>query len=85
MHTDPPSAVVIVDRKGKIVATNIEAVLEWRKKHEPVVYRKAINDLARVFAEVAVDRFIAEQVEQQRIAGGFAYFARHRLEHGLVP
>ena len=34
---DAPQAVVVVDRKGKIVTTNIEAVLEWRKKHEPEV------------------------------------------------
>lgn len=80
-----PQAVVVVDRNGKIVATNIDAVLAWRKKHEPNVYTAAMDGLARIFAEVAVDRWIAAQAEQQRIANGFAYSARYRLERGLVP
>ena len=82
---EAPQAFMVVDRKGHIVSTNIEAVLEWRKKNEPEVYKAAMDRLIKVIAEASVDRFIAEQAEQQRIASGFAYFARYRLERGLTP
>ena len=40
---EAPQAFMVVDRKGKIVAMNIAAVLEWRKKHEPEVYKAAMD------------------------------------------
>jgi hypothetical protein len=82
---DAPQAVMIVDRKGNIVATNIEAVIAWRKEHEPEVYKAAMDGLTRLLAEAAVNRLLAERADQRRLANGFAYFARYRLERGLLP
>ena len=56
---EAPQAFIVVDRKGHIVSTNIEAVLEWRKKHEPEVYKAAIDRLAQIIAEAAVDQLDA--------------------------
>jgi hypothetical protein len=81
---DAPQAVVVVDRKGKIVATNIESVIEWRKTHEPEVYKAAMRGFVQLIAEAAVEQLLAEEADQRR-ANGFAYFARYRLERGLTP
>jgi hypothetical protein len=80
-----PQAVVVVDRKGKIVATNIESVIEWRKTHEAEVYKAAMHGLVQLIAEAAVEQLQAEKAAQRRRANGFAYFARYRLERGLTP
>jgi hypothetical protein len=81
--SDAPQAVMIVDRKGNIVATNIEAVIAWRKEHEPEAYKAAMDALVDLLTEALVDQIVAEQADQQRVGKGFAYFACHRLEHRI--
>jgi hypothetical protein len=80
-----PQAVMVVDRKGNIVATNIEAVIAWREKHEPEAYKAAMDGLMDLIAEAAVNQLLAEEADPQRVANGFAYLARYRLERGLIP
>jgi hypothetical protein len=44
-----------------------------------------MDGLVHLFAEAAVNQLLAEKADQRRLAEGFAYCVRYRLERGLTP